>query len=811
MYLPMLASAHVSGNAAQKESIYGEWRLVGWNDGGSWFEADTNYVSYRHLSIEIPKEGYVMAYSMVNEIFVGLLTLNGNEMIFDGESRCGRTKVYCDITENLFFEDHICDIMFYQLDGNLLRLYYTDNDYFVFASVINDSEGPTEGDETDDSDYLPFVELGKQLHVVRSDLESGSHFEHYMFMNEETVKGGKTYIQMYRSEDDLAVVYDTGLFREEDRKVYRFDSDRQEDFLMFDYSLKEGDTYETYSYDEQRMTSYKVISVSEYTEGPEVIRYSYDEKGDSVVKHHRYLRKWTVCRTDNESFQKIWIESVGSLEGPLGNLNDVVLPGMSKDYLAYVEYLDGDLYLPFSFYDSFGQIHGCDLPTFTSDHSENWHHQLTYELEDGRLHVYGKALTNCGPNNYAFFREEPTDDPLVRKLYFVIQEVEPIATCMVLHDTYFYVSGFDPNMSYIVVDNQGEEHPVINKTPQMAYRPFVEDAKVWKVGTVNAGNPVQWVEYYYFDGDTIIDGKNCKQMMCQRYVSPDFPEYAAVSQRAALSYVGAWYEEDKIVYAYDTANKQFRLMYDFSLDANDTVQINNQLYVVRERQTGGLNGFKGVYRDVLMFAGVESAYSTPWLGGVGGVYGPAINVLNQQLADPAWFLMACTVGDEVIYLNDDYEDGATPASARKRFDFTHTIKTRPKAPKKRVVSTSEPPSLYGEYNDSLLGIHLEPLDDAYMVRITSEAGKAVYEKAVNAGSIVALNIDISNYPEGCFTVTVENSQETFVGMFKVQTTDIVTILRPKMNSGNTYDLQGRRVSYPKKGVYIRDGRKVVIK
>ena len=61
MLLPMLASAHVSGNADQKESIYGEWRLVGWNDGGNWFEADNNYVGYHSLSVEIPKEGYMMA------------------------------------------------------------------------------------------------------------------------------------------------------------------------------------------------------------------------------------------------------------------------------------------------------------------------------------------------------------------------------------------------------------------------------------------------------------------------------------------------------------------------------------------------------------------------------------------------------------------------------------------------------------------------------------------------------------------------------------------------------------------------------
>ena len=38
------------------ESLFGEWWLVGWNDKGTWFDVDTNYVNHQHLSIEI-KEG----------------------------------------------------------------------------------------------------------------------------------------------------------------------------------------------------------------------------------------------------------------------------------------------------------------------------------------------------------------------------------------------------------------------------------------------------------------------------------------------------------------------------------------------------------------------------------------------------------------------------------------------------------------------------------------------------------------------------------------------------------------------------------
>ena len=412
-------------------------------------------------------------------------------------------------------------------------------------------------------------------------------------------------------------------------------------------------------------------------EGPKVERSVYNQAADSAETQHRYLQKWIVCRTGNEALQKTWIEGIGSLEGPIANLYDVSPVSVSTN-LAYVEF-GYELYLPFSFYDTMNkQVHGCNLPTGAENREDDdVNHQLIYELEGNRLHVYGEVFTQCGPNNYAYFIEKPTDDPTVHKIEFIIQDVAPSANCMALHATNFYVPGFDPNLNYIVVDSYGEEHPVINKTPQMAYRPFVEEGKVWKVGTIS-GNPVQVVDYYYFDGDTIIDGKTCKQMMCQRYVNPDYPEYDIYSQQPSLSYMGAWYEEDKQVYEYDSTDKQFKLMYDFSLNAYDTLQVNNDYYVIGPKLTGGIKGFKGVYRNILGI-NIDSRIYTAWLEGVGDIYGPTKIPINPILGDPVpEFLMACTVGDEVIYLNDEYQDGATPEKSnapKQRLDFTHIIKT----------------------------------------------------------------------------------------------------------------------------------------
>ncbi len=496
--LPTMASA----DADPGESLYGEWRLVGWNDGGTDFEVDNSYVSKRGLSIEFSEEGYVTAYSMVNQICLGILTLNGNEMIFDGDRMM--TEVYCDVMENLFFEDHIRTIKSYQLDGHLLRLYYTDNDYFVFTSDINDGQKPEE-----------------------------------------------------------------------------------------------------------------------------------------------------------------------------------------------------------------------------------------------------------------------------------------------------------------------------------SYRPFIEEGKVWKVGEI-LSNPVQMVYYYYFDGDTIIDGKACRQMMCRQYASPEHPNYDSLTQGTALSYVGAWYEEDRKVYAYDADSRQFEMMYDFSAAANDTLQFKKDgqdyLFAIGPRQTGGLNGFKGVYREVSWCDDWGGYYSPTWLEGVGSIDSPTTNAYFGYV-DPLRFLMSCTVGDEVIYLNDSYEDGATPevmgARARKqRFDFTHTIKVKPKARQSRGedgqpaddAEATGITDLYGEYSQQRLDINLDRLSDTYQVRITDASGKDVYEKVINAGSVVGLNIDISSLAKDHFTVTVENGYESFTGEFNTQTTGIETITTDKEDTRRgIYNLHGQRISSLQKGLNIVNGRKVFVK
>ena len=341
------------------------------------------------------------------------------------------------------------------------------------------------------------------------------------------------------------------------------------------------------------------------------------------------------------------------------------------------------------------------------------------------------------------------------------------------------------------------------------YRPFIEDDKVWKVGSTTGitDGIVKMVDRYYFDGDIIIDGKTCKQMMRQRYISSNYPDYDNLSQSTSLSIVGAWYEEDKKVYFYDEDKQSMVLMYDFSIGDNESLQLFDGYppFIIGSKQTGGIKGFKGVYRDIMIDQNIKS---TTWLEGVGGIDGPTRTAYAEATDHVPEFLMSCTVGDEVIYLNDKYEDGTTTENleAKKhRFDFTHTIKTRPKAPRKNKADGTESPeiqSLYGEYSDLQLDINLYPLDEAYIVRITNESGNVVYEKAINAGSIVALNIDISAYAKGRYTVTVENSSESFSGEFNTETTGIMEVNSNVTRTVQYYSIDGKRIATPQRGLNI---------
>ena len=341
------------------------------------------------------------------------------------------------------------------------------------------------------------------------------------------------------------------------------------------------------------------------------------------------------------------------------------------------------------------------------------------------------------------------------------------------------------------------------------YRPFIEDGKVWVLRSHSAlGLPESSsIGYYYFDGDSIVDGHTCKIMKVVSDVTEDnWVNGVFTPGSLPQHYVGAFYEQDKKVY-YTQYHSTFDQIYDFSLSSNDSFSSWGYLVVV-QKMSGGIPGFKGTYYDLWR----DDHIIGRWLEGIGcDTSYPDISHPWDYEGGGECILLACSVGDEVIYYNSEVEDPFIMGARKGRFDFTHTTKIQPKTPIRREKS-DEGSQLHGEYSEQQLGIYLDQLDDAYVVCITDETGKPVYEKAINAGSIVALNIDISTYAEGCYTVTVENSQEIFTGEFQVQTTGIEENVKiEKVKNESIYNLQGQRISSLQKGLNIVNGQKVYIK
>ena len=338
---------------------------------------------------------------------------------------------------------------------------------------------------------------------------------------------------------------------------------------------------------------------------------------------------------------------------------------------------------------------------------------------------------------------------------------------------------------------------------QNEYRPFIQDGKVWTVREYTDYPPFDiYTGNYYFDGDTIVGGQTCKRMM---YVwnanEENWVDGVFTPGDLPKAYYGAYYEKDKKVYYANTGYQQLRLLYDFTLSTDDIVDFSYPLVV--NKVSGSIPGFKGTYYEFWH----DDQLMNYWFEGVGSEGRPGLDYPWAYVGGGC-VLLSCRVGNEVIYYNSEMDDPYDMGAQKRRFDFTHTTKEKPKAPMKRSAEQS----LYGEYNNLQLGINLEPIDDTYMVHITDASGNAVYEKAINAGNIVGLNIDISNYPKGHYTVTVENSQEAFTGEFEAQATGIEEVTGKKEEvSGNIFNLQGQRISSLQKGLNIVNRQKVFVK
>ena len=677
--------------------------------------------------------------------------------------------------------------------------------------------------------YHPFVERGKQWHVHGFNWSQNIVIDYYFSDGKEVLeRDGHCYEQLRAKADDGSENFIAWL-REENKRVYLYDEKEGKEVLTYDFSLEEGDMFEP-----------------EYGN----LHNCVVTKVDTISLNGQRLKTITIKAIDGAYVNEVWtetewIEGIGALKS--NPLDGLYSSGKHTDANAsYVAYVSGNVYLPISFNDSifgwWGQnlLKGCEVET--DDLLDDLHYELVSDPANNTytFHAYGTMWIPNDDNNYIYCKRVYNAEDGAFNLYLQKTHIGQNTDLMVPYSVDIYFPCFKTGYKYIAVDKRGK-HPVAVR--QASYRTFIEEGKVWKVGWFYPQTSTSKVDYYYFDGDSVtIDGKICLTMQCRHEAADE-----SGIREPWTEYVGAIYEDNQRVYCLFPDEQDFKLLYDFESNIGDTIEVYGgvaanqypmESCIISAREYVSNEFFKGNTTSVVVkqptwfeLAQVYADaydYNRPclWIEAIGT---PSPYLFRNMEGDGEYYwLMSCTVNDEVLYHNPDLIDGVTPQDLdvkKQWLDFTHVVKPRPKAPLKTSsavhVSERQEDGLTGECSSKDLFVNLNTLSGQYTITIADAAGQEVYRKEVQTSNVVAINTDISAYNKGIYTLTIENDDESYSATFCINgETAIRDINTSEMGNGNSvndrcYDLAGRRISPNKllhsagKGIYIRDGKKVV--
>ena len=215
------------------------------------------------------------------------------------------------------------------------------------------------------------------------------------------------------------------------------------------------------------------------------------------------------------------------------------------------------------------------------------------------------------------------------------------------------------------------------------YRPFIEEGKVWMSQSdddmtyeglepqrLDGAPCAYYIEYNYFDGDTIVGGTLCKRWI-QNYVRP--------TDGKSVSYVVPVYEEDKKVWFFFEEGVGPFLMYDFGAQVGDTIVIEHpgMMLYQRTKKVDSIDWLINSWRDSLVVHsvgeeehGCRNQLSTHFyttlndqssntyflkdnyfMQGIGSHWAPRYNncFVGQTIAP---WLLYCSLGSEILYVNE---------------------------------------------------------------------------------------------------------------------------------------------------------------
>lgn len=177
-----------------------------------------------------------------------------------------------------------------------------------------------------------------------------------------------------------------------------------------------------------------------------------------------------------------------------------------------------------------------------------------------------------------------------------------------------------------------------------AIHSFVNESKLWHCKKWKQGLTRQEDRYYYFQGDTVINGITAKKMYLKFSKESDKGNYQA-----------ALYEEGQKVYCCYPNQKGFELEYDFGAKKGEEVTTSSFTYMVEdvEEMKVGDETLRVLHLYILHDL-LNEKYSVTWVEGVGAESAPCYS--GPNLTGGYEYFIDCEIDGKIFLKAEDIPD-----------------------------------------------------------------------------------------------------------------------------------------------------------
>jgi hypothetical protein len=247
----------------------------------------------------------------------------------------------------------------------------------------------------------------------------------------DTVVDGKTYSKVYSKTDEGTTL--EVLLREEDQRVYRHSLNSKDEYIIYDFNLKEGDKFERHLSDDNISCCVKKVETVNINGGD--------------------LKQLTIeCSSEMEPMYcetMTWTAGVGYRYGLLDGIVNFAPSSWSRGVIYVYNSQSDNLYYPFPFFQTFW--HGSPLVVEKVDAEMADGEKLNYELVNEELHVSGIMKVPCNDNLYIYCIDEGNG----HRLSFKVEQVGTPIDSYQLGKVDFWLGSFYEEVTYTIVDNEG--------------------------------------------------------------------------------------------------------------------------------------------------------------------------------------------------------------------------------------------------------------------------------------------------------------------------------------------------------------------